>query len=662
MASRWQLIHGRSDAPPERIALQAGPVSLVLEDGDLRYVRYGDVEMLRRVYVAVRDANWRTPPMTVTELQGERTDQTFAVTYVGRFKQQQVDFVARVRIDGSADGTVRFALNGEAQSTFQRNRIGICVLHPIESCAGRPFQARKVDGSTEFGVFPQAISAHQPVADLGTLSHEVLPGLTAGVRFEGDTFEMEDQRNWTDASYKTYSTPLRLPAPVTLQPGDTVQQAVTLSLAATGYLPAPAPWPPALTVTVTDDVAGPLPEIGLRFGADDEALTAAERDRLRALGLAHLRVDLDPSDFVCSSRLRRAKDMADVLSVPLEVALHLAPGADGEFATLERLLRMLRPPVRRWLVYQRGVDSVEDAAEGRALLQRVRPLLAAIAPDAVVVSGTDAYFTQLNRGRPPVDLLDGVCYSINAQVHAYDNSSVVETLAGQAWTVQSARPFVGGLPLHISPVTLRPRFNANATVPEPPALPGERNSVVDPRQLSLLGAAWTAGSLASLGSAGVASVTYYELLGWSGVLEQAAGSADPVRFPSEPGSAFPLYHVLADVGEWAGADVLRVQVSDILTVAGLALRRGSQTRLLLANLTPEPQTVAVTVQSLDVQAGGEQAVAGDWLLRQLDETTVRRATTHPEAFRAEAGTRLTAEDGRFQVELAAYAVARLDRA
>lgn len=36
----------------------------------------------------------------------------------------------------------------------------------------------------------------------------------AGVisEFEGDVFEMEDQRNWTDASYKTYCTPWGCPS------------------------------------------------------------------------------------------------------------------------------------------------------------------------------------------------------------------------------------------------------------------------------------------------------------------------------------------------------------------------------------------------------------------------------------------------------------------
>ena len=47
---------------------------------------------------------------------------------------------------------------------------------------------------------------------------------------EGDTFEMEDQRNWTDASYKTYVRPLALPWPYTLEPARADRQSVTLAI------------------------------------------------------------------------------------------------------------------------------------------------------------------------------------------------------------------------------------------------------------------------------------------------------------------------------------------------------------------------------------------------------------------------------------------------
>src|SRR5258707_15141553 len=66
------------------------------------------------------------------------------------------------------------------------------------------------------------------------ISHQVAPGVSAEVRFEGDIFEMEDQRNWTDASYKTYCTPLGLPFPAKVEKGARVKQAVTFTLTMQG--------------------------------------------------------------------------------------------------------------------------------------------------------------------------------------------------------------------------------------------------------------------------------------------------------------------------------------------------------------------------------------------------------------------------------------------
>ena len=640
----WMALRGQRTPPPERIALRAGPFSLVLEQGDIRYVRYGEAEVLRRVYLAVRDRNWRTPPLSVSNLEVTSEERSFRASYLGRFQHQDIDFQAQVTIEGDDDGTLRFAFEGEALSIFQRNRLGICVLHPIETCAGRPFQARKTDGSSEFGTLPREISPHQPVQGLGTLTHEIVPGLTASMRFEGDVFEMEDQRNWTDASFKTYSTPLSRPFPVTVQAGERVSQAVTLSLVVTGLLVSPGRWPPPLTFTV-GQATTPLPEIGLSLTSGGGALTVSECDRLQALHLAHLRVNVDPGDLQFSARLRQAVAESEALRVPLEVALFLAPDTPGELDTLDRLLRMLRPRVRRWLVYDRTARSTTD--EG--LLRQARLCLRQHAPGVPLVSGTDSYFTFLNRERPPIDLVDGVSFAITPQVHAFDETSLRETLPAQGWTVESARAFSGRLPIVVSPVTLRPRQNADANVPEPDPLPGEPASTVDPRQMSLLGAGWTVGSVAALAASRAASITYYETLGWKGVLERAEGSPDPERFPSVPGGAFPLYHVLADVGEVAGGQVVEGRSSDPLTVTGLVLRRGSQLRILLANLTSERHRLALL--------GPE----GGWRSRALDERTIDRAVRRPESFRSGPTIPYLARGGRLELELLPYAVLCLDQ-
>ena len=76
--------------------------------------------------------------------------------------------------------------------------------------------------------FPPIIDPMCPFQDIRALTHEVTPGVWATCTMEGDTFEMEDQRNWTDASYKTYVRPLALPWPYTLPKGEKFEQAVTL--------------------------------------------------------------------------------------------------------------------------------------------------------------------------------------------------------------------------------------------------------------------------------------------------------------------------------------------------------------------------------------------------------------------------------------------------
>jgi hypothetical protein len=250
----------------------------------------------------------------------------------------------------------------------------------------------------------------------------------------------------------------------------------------------------------------------------------------------------------------------------------------------------------------------------------------------------------LNRQRPPVDVLDLVCYSHNPQVHAFDNWSLVETLETQAVIVSSARRFAGGLPIAVTPVTLKPRFNPDAAGSEPEPELGVLPAQVDLRQMSLLGAAWTVGSVKSLAESGVRSVTCYETSGWRGVMERESGPPLPDRFRSLPGAVFPLYHVLADIGEYAGARVLPVHTGDPLRVTGVALRVGDRVRVILSNLTAEPQPVIV------------RGVPASLRVRVLDEHNVEDAMRSPVRFRTWEGEWVEAQEGSLARTLLPYAV------
>ena len=644
------LLYGKDEALPERRLLRAGPVSLAWEGGDLRTVKVGGREVLRRVYVAIRDRNWGTVPNALSNLKMDVRADSFEITFDAANRAGEIDFSWQGRVTGSADGVVRYTLDGVANSTFMKNRIGFCVLHPQEA-AGSRCRIEHADGRIEEAELPVYIRADQPVqpfADMGALAHQAEDGLWAEVRFTGDLFEMEDQRNWTDASYKTFSTPLRIPYPAEVQAGTRISQSIELRAQDTRAVTAATVAAQGAGLTfgpVAGAVARALPLLGLGVAGHGQPLREQEIERLRLLNLSQLRVDLRPADNNLESALRRAAAEARALSVGLEVALFLGDAPAAELERLRAAFVAVQPPVAAWLVYPArevfwgGSPTAEVAAAAR-------PVLTALAPDAPFASGTNADFIFLQRNLPPLDLVDALAYRITPQVHAFDNLSLVETLGCQAATVASAARLGEGRPVFVSPVTLKQGHNPYATAVEPLTPPGELPPQVDPRQLSLFGAGWTLGSIKHLAESGAARVTYFETTGWRGVMETAAGSPAPARFPSLPGAVFPLYHVLADVGAFAGGEVIPARSADPLAVDGLLLRKGDDLLGLVANLTPEAQAVALH--------GLPERVN----VRVLDAACAEEAMRAPEAFRTH-GALQVAAGGRLDLALPPYAVARV---
>jgi hypothetical protein len=351
------------------------------------------------------------------------------------------------------------------------------------------------------------------------------------------------------------------------------------------------------------------------------------------------------SDPGYPARLHEAEEQATALGAALEIALFVSPeraaaelGAVGD----------VEAPVARWLVFPErelfkgGTPHAEVLPSARDILPRVAP--------APIAGGTNTDFIFLARSVPPLNLLDGVTFAITPQVHAFDNASIVETLGTQGQAVASARAIAGELPVYVSPVTLKMRHNPYAAGAPAPTPRDELPSQVDPRQMSLFLAGWTAVSIKHMAEAGAAGVTYYETTGWRGIMERAAGSPLPDKFRSIAGGVFPVYHILTDVGEFRDAKVMRGRSSDPLAFDGLALVRDEEVRLLLANLTAEE--LAVTVQGFPI--GAEVQV------RMLDASNAEEAMRAPEAYRAAAGTAHKTDGGGLTLALPPYAVVRLD--
>jgi hypothetical protein len=638
MLSKSVYHYGSPETLPKPIPLRAGPVTMIFEPhtGFLRQLRLGDHEIVRAIYAAVRNQHWGTVPPLVSNLQTQIRADSFCLTFDVECRQKDIDFFWQGNIAGESSGRICFSFDGTARSSFLRNRLGICALHPIAECSGKPCAIEHPDSSLEQGRFPDSIAPEQPFKNIRAVSYEIA-GNRAEIRFTGEIFEMEDQRNWTDASFKTYCTPLDLPMPVRVEAGTRLQQTATLTFKepVRPVLPVLQGRPPQFSISTTP--ARPLPPLGLCVAGHSDPLTPREVDRLKLLRLAHLRVELKLASAQFPAQLEQAWNQARQLNAGLHVALVLSDNAEAELARLLVELQRVKPKVLLWLVFH----ELEPATSEKWVL-RAQDELKGYAPNTLLAAGTREFFVEINRARPSPNSVAFPCYSINPQVHMFDNTTLVENLAAQVDTVQDCKRF-SARPVVLSPISLRSPFNPSTIDPDLPL-------DVDTRQMSLFCAGWTLGSVARLAATGhVHSLTYYETTGWRGVMETESGPPVPAKFSSQPGVVFPVYHVLADIGEFAGQQVYPTHSSHPLQTEGLTLfNHQGQRRVLVANLTEE--TLPVKIKTGTCRAR----------VRHLNETNVEEAMRSPDTFRAQAGEWVDSVASKLELVLLPFAVARVD--
>lgn len=645
----FELWYGRNEPPPHRTALRAGPLTAFLEGADIRDIRFAGVELVRRIYVAVRDENWDTIPAELTNLRVDVREDSFLLSFDAHHCNRDIDFRWHATIEGDPKANISYTLSGQALRDFRYCRIGFCVLQPPAEYAGRPYRGKTPDGPTT-GELPMTIGPQRYEGGLyfplfpavSSLNVSLRSGVEVRFDFEGDLFEMEDQRNWTDGSFKTYCTPLSLGYPHTTVAGQIFTQRVGIT--PIGHPAASAPASDVVRLSVGSPTGRTLPPLGLGVATHDARLSSVDNELLGTLHLDHLRVDLHLSDNEAMARLTRAERECGALGCGLELALFVTDNADQELRALSARLPS-SVPVARVLVFHE-----KEQTTSQQWVQLVRDRIASHLSGVPIGGGTNLYFADLNRSRPETTGLDFVAYSVNPQVHATDERSLVENLEAQHDTLLTARTFCGDLPLVVSPVTLKPRFNPDAVGPEPLVQAGELPSAVDPRQMSLFAAAWTLASIKQLADGGAASVTYYETTGWRGIKDTDRGSPDTELFLSAPDLVFPVYHVFAHIADLKRGQLLNCKSADPLRIQALAIQIEGHLHLLVANLTPEVQTCAIGPMTSDrVQ------------VRSLDASNALLAMTQPQQFRAATQRAWVAASGSMiTLTLAPYSVVRVD--
>ena len=201
---------------------------------DLRSLSHGGEPVNSRLYFAVRDEWWRTAPMTAVRHHHETTPSGFRteIDAVTAWESHPAEVALRYVAEGPellAEVTVT------ARGSFTYARIGFCLLFSMVDFGGLQATSWRGGASTDLR-FPAEIVTrdrtdsasvrfHRPFDRLET---ELMSGTRLRYVFEGEDFEFEDQRNWSDASFKAYSIPPPEGSPSRAADGDRFTQRVRI--------------------------------------------------------------------------------------------------------------------------------------------------------------------------------------------------------------------------------------------------------------------------------------------------------------------------------------------------------------------------------------------------------------------------------------------------
>ena len=527
---------------PDTTRVEHGDFTLDLAQAAIRNVTYKGAQLIDLLYTAIRPWDWSTlVPEEHTEdvkVIGTECIITISDTFASAMVAQTI-----ITLSTTNTFAVEYQLEGLAE--YSVNRWGICLcLHSGDwmgskvNSSGNTYTLlqdispqRVVDGVTQ-GLFPAANEMHFVAPDQRFIK----------ATSTGKVLEAEDQRNWTDNTYKIYSGSLSEPRPFVTSSGSIWKQSIKFEVGA----PSGAATDPAKIVVREIEA---LPSIGLQFNTEPLLSPDDLEKALVLLDIDHLRVN---EESLTAQKIATTASSGLILEAAL-----LSSNGGAALQTEVTLLSQRVPAGSRLLIHRDGREIVEaaDLPKNESL--------------SSYIPGSDAYLVDLHRNK--YQFGNSVSYSMVPTVHSADTETTFKTLYTQRESIEFAQKYLAPQ-VFISPITFSTRGN-----PETGHSRDQRINFANPDAASRIrtieGAAWTLGSIFALASAGAFSGSWHELFGESGVIYSQNGAT---KFS-------PTFHALSALG---AHHAHQITIATSLDNSWVAFENRESKRILVASLRP----------------------------------------------------------------------------
>jgi hypothetical protein len=453
----------------------------------IRNVTYEGAQLIDLVYTAIRPWDWSTL---------DPDEHTQSVEFLGENCVVKITDIFGSSMQGTTKLTIepngKFVIDYQLAGLerYEINRWGVCFcLHTGDwmgssvLASGNTFKLLKeispqrvIDGVTQ-GLFPASNDMHFLAPDQRSLK----------VLSTGKVLEAEDQRNWTDNTYKIYSGSLSEPRPFVIDKGITWNQKVQFEVTA----------PKSAVKDGSQIIAreiSALPRIGVQFNEESSLAIDALEQALFILDIDHIRVN---EESLTSQKIATISKSG----LTLETALLSSNSGLELIREIEHLSARV-PAGSRLLIHREGREIVQaqDLPNNKSLNS--------------YIPGSDAYLVDLHRNK--YEFGGSVSYSMVPTVHSSDQETIFKTLYTQRESIEFVQSVIAKQ-VTISPITFSTRGN-----PETGHSRDQRINFAQPEMAKqireLSAAAWTLGSIFALASAGAYSGTWHELFGEFGIM------------------------------------------------------------------------------------------------------------------------------------------------
>ena len=537
---------------PDATQVTHGGFILDLAHAAIRNICYQGTQLIDLLYTSIRPSDWSTLGFDErtedVQVIGGDCEITITESLAGAMLA-----TTKVILTTSNTFSVDYQLQG--LSEFEINRWGICFcLNTAEwmgttvAASGKNYSLLKdispqrvVNGVTQ-GLFPASSEMHFVAPD-----QRFIKALSIG-----KVLEAEDQRNWTDNTYKIYSGSLSEPRPFTTSLGSIWTQSINFEVGV------PNSKESDLAKIMVQEIEA-LPSIGVQFNTEPLLSPDDLEKAFVLLDIDHLRIN---AESLTSQKIATTAASGLIL----EAALLSSNNGGALQSEVEELSHRV-PAGSRLLIHRegRGIVEAADLPKNNSL--------------SSYIPGTDAYLVDLHREE--FNFGDSVSYSMAPTVHSFDTETIFKTIPTQRESIEFAQKNFAPQ-VFISPITFSTRGN-----PETGHSVDKRINFASPDMAlhirTIEGAAWTLGSIFSLASASAFSGSWHELFGEDGLIYSLSGS---IKFS-------PTFHAISALGAHHSHEIT---IATNLDNSWVAFENGEMKTILIASL--RPWTLEITAKVL----------------------------------------------------------------